>query len=500
MTRSARIFRRAAVAYGAVIVTALSAATVYIHPSSAWQISSWRYFKGTAEPPASWMARDFDDSAWTSGKAPFGYGLRGHVRYGTPLTDMKTGYTTVFLRKHFYVDDFAKTGALKLSVNCSDGFVAWINGVEVAARNAPARRSATAVATASHPASTDHRYNVFSIPRERVALGRNVAAVMLLSHARDAESTHFDASLVDTRNLAFQQTATVSSVERNARFFQPAEAVDGTQLTFWSSEKKTESAPGWFAVDLGRSHTIDKIRLHWWGGELPGLGGGARDYDVQVSIDARDWKTVATLTNQNGGEDEVVFPSVGARHVRLQFAAANNPRGYNYGLLDLEVMAEGVPFDAREFESLALFKPATASAQNSRGSPAKKAFDNNAASWWQSLPGGPDPQWLAVDLEAVHRISAAKIYFTDRYAQRFVVQLATRENDWRDAACAIDTEEIPGGDNHRIHRVMFAEVQEARYARILLWGTNPHVKEYGERYTPTEFMVIAAPPAGAESK
>src|SRR5688572_21463716 len=58
---------------------ALHAATVYIHTSAAWQISSWRYWKGNAEPPASWRDLAFDDSAWLTGKAPFGYGLRGHV-------------------------------------------------------------------------------------------------------------------------------------------------------------------------------------------------------------------------------------------------------------------------------------------------------------------------------------------------------------------------------------------------------------------------------------
>ena len=149
---------------------------------------------------------------------------------------------------------------------------------------------------------------------------------------------------------------------------------------------------------------------------------------------------------------------------------------------------------------MALNKPATASSQPSRGSPAKKAFDNNAASWWASQPAAPDPQWIAVDIEAVHRVSAAKIYFSDRFALRFAVQLAVLEGEWRDVNATVDTEEIAGGDNHRIHRVMFSNVQEARYARLQLWGTNPHVKAYGERYTPTEFMIIAAPDDGGAAR
>ena len=38
--------------------------------------STWRYFPGTADPsspdPAAWRRRDFDDSSWRSGGAPFG--------------------------------------------------------------------------------------------------------------------------------------------------------------------------------------------------------------------------------------------------------------------------------------------------------------------------------------------------------------------------------------------------------------------------------------------
>ena len=477
------------------ILPPFRASTVYIHPSSAWQISSWHYFKGTAEPPARWRDLAFDASAWPSGKAPFGYGLRGHVRYGTPLADMKAGYTSVFLRKYFQVDDLAQTTALKLSVNYSDGFVAWLNGVPVAARNAPVNPVTTSVATAGHAASDEHRYDVFPVSAAPLRLGRNVLALQLMTATRDNPSTHLDASLVDTRNLAFNRPASASAIQRHARFLQPAAAVDGTQLTFWSSpEDDPKAMPVWFAVDLGARQPIDRVRMFWWGGELPGLGGGPRDYELQVSDDAQAWRTVAARKGENGGEDEIAFTPTPARHVRIFVTAANAAKG-SIGLLDFEVYTPGVPFDAREFDSLALNKPATASSQPSPGSPARKAVDNNATSWWVSQAGAPDPQWLAVDLEAVHRVAAAKIYFSERFALRFAVQLATREGEWRDIEATVDTEEIASGDIHRIHRVNFSQVQEARHARLLLWGTNPHAKAYGDRYTPMEFMVIAAPSA-----
>jgi hypothetical protein len=484
---------RALAALLLVVFSEARAATVYIHPSSAWQISSWRYFKGADEPPANWRELDFDDSTWTSGKAPFGYGVRGYVRYGTVLADMPERYTSVLLRKHFYVDDLAKTKALKLSVNYGDGFVAWLNGVQIASRNAPATPTAAMVATAEHPASPEHRYEVFPVDGAPLRLGRNVLAIQLLTHRRGGASALLDASLIDTRNLAFQRPAAASSIQRNARFFQPSAAVDGTQLTFWNSAEGQGDFPVAFSVDLGRVYSVDRMRLHWWGGRLPGLGGGPRDYEIHVSQDGQTWKTAASLKDQKGGEQDIVFPAIEARHIRLHMTAANAAKGA-IGLLDLEVYEPGMPLDAREFDGLSLFKPATASSQPSPGSPPAKALDNNAASWWVSRPGDADPQWLAVDLEKVCRVSAVKAYFSERFALRFAVQLAVRENEWRDLEYTVDTEEISSGDNHRIHRVMFAQPQEARYARILLWGTNPHAKQYGNRYTPTEFVVIGLPP------
>ena len=316
------------------------AATVYIHPSSAWQISSWRYFKGIEEPPSNWRELDFDDSSWTSGKAPFGYGVRGFVRYGTVLADMQERYTSVLLRKHFYVDDLAKTTALKLSVNYGDGFVAWLNGVQIASQNAPATPTAASTATAEHPASAEHRYEVFPVAGAPLRLGRNILAIQVFTRSRDRDSALLDASLIDTRNLAFQRPASASSIQRNARFFQPSAAVDGTQLTFWSSAEGQGDVPVSFTVDLGQVHTIDRMRLHWWGGKLPGLGGGPRDYELHVSEDSQTWKTVASLTDQKGGERTIVFPAIKARHVRLHMTAANAAKG-SIGLLDFEVYAAG---------------------------------------------------------------------------------------------------------------------------------------------------------------
>ena len=70
---------------------------------------TWRYFPGVSEAstpdPTAWRAPNFDDGAWATGIAPFGYGR--NPPYGTDLSTleppMRNNYTTVFLRGTFEI-------------------------------------------------------------------------------------------------------------------------------------------------------------------------------------------------------------------------------------------------------------------------------------------------------------------------------------------------------------------------------------------------------------
>lgn len=98
----------------------------------------WRWRKGTNEAsapdPAAWRRPAFNDSAWSVGNAPFWYG-DAHPAPGTLLSDMSGGYTCVFLRRSFLVSNPAAVGALRLAARSDDGYIAWLNGVEVARYN-----------------------------------------------------------------------------------------------------------------------------------------------------------------------------------------------------------------------------------------------------------------------------------------------------------------------------------------------------------------------------
>ncbi len=103
--------------------------------------SVWRFRRGDSEasnPVTTWRTVAFDDAAagFTDARAPFWYG--DVYPGGTQLTDMQNAYSCVFLRHAFVVGNAAQVTSLRLRAFVDDGFVAWINGVEVARTNVPA--------------------------------------------------------------------------------------------------------------------------------------------------------------------------------------------------------------------------------------------------------------------------------------------------------------------------------------------------------------------------
>lgn len=91
--------------------------------------ASWKYFAAPAKPPETWNQLSFNDASWKSGPAGFGYG-DGDDR--TILSDMRGRYASVYIRTMFDVKNVAEIGALYLYLNFDDGFIAYLNGTEVA--------------------------------------------------------------------------------------------------------------------------------------------------------------------------------------------------------------------------------------------------------------------------------------------------------------------------------------------------------------------------------
>lgn len=85
----------------------------------------WKHRIGTSEPPSMWRTLAFDDSSWNEGPSGFGYGDGDDATIIPPTISLH-------LRKRFTVDDPAEITLILLHVDYDDGFVAYLNDVEIA--------------------------------------------------------------------------------------------------------------------------------------------------------------------------------------------------------------------------------------------------------------------------------------------------------------------------------------------------------------------------------
>ncbi|MBI5497877.1 MAG: hypothetical protein HY904_22935 [Deltaproteobacteria bacterium] len=135
------------------------------------------YRQGVDDPGSTWAAPDtVPDATWIASPDGFGIGYSdGDDR--TILEDMRGAYATVYARASFLAgSEAAQVDHLVLSVAYDDGFVAYLNGVEVGrggmGDGAP---SFSTLAVASHSARSLR--SVFVLSPHLLRLGENVFAV-----------------------------------------------------------------------------------------------------------------------------------------------------------------------------------------------------------------------------------------------------------------------------------------------------------------------------------
>ncbi len=173
----------------------LDARTVLV-PSN----SVWRYLGGLTEasvPSSTWrFPGEYSDEDWPAAPAPFFYGdpytnLAAGIT-GTLLSNMRSNYSCIFLRKEFTVANLSALNSLFINAQSDDGFIAWINGVEVLRYNMPAGEPAnTSIASgpSPEPANTGAAYIPYAITNTSMLVnGVNLLAVQAFNETLGGSS------------------------------------------------------------------------------------------------------------------------------------------------------------------------------------------------------------------------------------------------------------------------------------------------------------------------
>ncbi len=89
---------------------------------------NWKYKIFNSEPPANWKNLGYNDNLWGSGPSGFGYGDNDDSTI-IPAT------LSLYLRKTFTIADTSGITDAFLHVDYDDGFIAYLNGIELTRQN-----------------------------------------------------------------------------------------------------------------------------------------------------------------------------------------------------------------------------------------------------------------------------------------------------------------------------------------------------------------------------
>jgi len=153
---------------------------------------TWKFFKGIeppSNPPDAWKNIDFDDSNWLTGPGGFGYGDDDDA---TILEDMRGNYVSVYIRKEFSVSSLAAGEVVTLEIDYDDGFIAYLNGIEIARAHMPEGAAAyDSTAASTHEAGSPETF-VLGTAGELLNDGSNILAI----EGHNGSATSSDFSLI----------------------------------------------------------------------------------------------------------------------------------------------------------------------------------------------------------------------------------------------------------------------------------------------------------------
>ena len=229
---------------------------------------TFRYIIPSSNPSNSWINQGFNDSSWQQGVGGFGYKNNGVINNIT--TTVPSGTNSVYVRKSFTVNDLAIMDQLLLDIDYDDGFVAYINGVEVARANMVDQRPNYNAVTTTWRENTDFPTGSRQFPindfQNFLINGENTLSIQI----HNVSSTSSDLVLIPFLS-AFYQGTTNDGIQPPAELNYPQPSLhtnfkissSGEELTLYDNEGSQIDYMNVTAMEndnsMGRSHSDGSI-------------------------------------------------------------------------------------------------------------------------------------------------------------------------------------------------------------------------------------------------
>ena len=275
---------------------ALTTSTV-IARASEWNIHTQGRDLGSA-----WRGAAYSDSAWSSGRAGIGFGtsVTTALPYATNPKPITTG-----LRKEFAIADApAAIATLSASVNYNDGFIAYLNGTEVARRSLPASGVTASTPATPHPHGTFETLDLTAF-KNLLVPGRNVLAIELHLASPTDTDAYFDADLAYTRTVTNPDTDAdgIPDAWELANALNPNNALDATLDTDGDGfDALHEYFAGTIPHDPASRASITNVSAITGGWRITFSTVVGRTYRVEWSPDLAQWFSLTADIVGTGGD------------------------------------------------------------------------------------------------------------------------------------------------------------------------------------------------------
>ncbi len=159
---------------------------------------TWKYLDNGSDQGTIWSSVSFNDASWASGATEMGYGDGGEstvINAGCiPVATCTPKHLTTYFRKSFTIAGLSSLSGFLMNVIRDDGYVIYVNGVEVARNNMPSGViSYTTPATAAISGAAETTPVSISLSQCVFVEGVNTIAVEI--HQSDVSSSDLSFNL-----------------------------------------------------------------------------------------------------------------------------------------------------------------------------------------------------------------------------------------------------------------------------------------------------------------
>ena len=226
--------QRKGIAYGTGSTASNDALLVETGANASWHVPT-----GEID---GWTAADFDDANWAPARTGIGFDYDGLVGEGGDVRESSVQKNaSVYVRIPFVIENPDLVGRMTLRAKYEDGFVAFINGMRVAAANAPAVLTYDSRATTSRPDVDAVQFADFAVSAQ-LAVGLNVLAVQIMNTSPGGSDLL----------LLPELTAEVSTAERTLVYLSeptPGEA-NGTGFLGFAGAPMIDKSAGYYDAPI----------------------------------------------------------------------------------------------------------------------------------------------------------------------------------------------------------------------------------------------------------